>query len=123
MKHMVKTLVLVLLLTVIGSAAYIAAVAAEDPTARQQSVTTFDYGVALPRESRGESDLENAPALRLDSQVVVPQLPPEPADIEAEGYLPPPDTGAASDTLQILGALALLGASLWMASGRKLPAA
>ena len=120
---MAKTLVLVLLLTVICSATYIAVMAAEDPTANATARrNNYDYSVLLPRESTGLSDIENAPALRIDNKVVIPQTPVEPTTNE-EGYVPPPETGAVSDTLQIFGAVALLGASFWVTRSRKLPAA
>ncbi len=123
MKAMAKTLVLVLLLTVICSATYIAVMAAEDPTANGTArQNNYDYSVLLPRESAGLSDIENAPALRIDNKVVIPQTPAEPTT-SVEGYIPPPETGAVSDTLQLLGAVALLGASLWVTRGRKLPTA
>lgn len=131
MKVMAKTLVLVLLLAATCSATYLAAFAAEDFPDDEEMVTyntpqTREYdvetrpGTAL-RGSAGSGNIENAPALRVDNQVVIPQVPLEPAD-EEEGametpYSAPPDTGAVSFGFQLAAALATLGGSA--AIGRK----
>lgn len=125
MKVMAKTLVLVLLLTVICSATYIAVLAEESPAANATALQrTFDYSVLFPKNNDDDnggrrSNIEDAPALRLDNQVVIPVETPTPAEVEA--YVAPPNTGAVSDTFQVLSAVALLGASLWLTKGRKLP--
>lgn len=129
MKAMAKTLVLVLLLTVICSATYIAVLAEESPVANATALQrTFDYSVLFPKNNDDDnggrrSNIEDAPALRLDNQVVIPVETPAPAreDGEVEAYVAPPNTGAVSDTFQVLSAVALLGASLWLTKGRKLP--
>ncbi len=124
MKAMAKTLVLVLLLTVICSATYIAVLAEESPAANATALQrTFDYSVLFPKNNDDNggrrSNIEDAPALRLDNQVVIPVETPTPAEVEA--YVAPPNTGAVSDTFQIVSAIALLGTSLWLTKGRKLP--
>jgi LPXTG-motif cell wall-anchored protein len=124
-KVMAKTLVLVLLLTVICSATYIAVLAEESPAANASALQrNFDYSVLFPKNNGenggGRSNIENAPALRIDNKVVIPQETPSPTD--EEDYIAPPQTGAVSDTFQILGAVALLGASLWLTKGRRLSA-
>jgi len=121
---MAKTLVLVLLLTVICSATYIAVLAEESPAANATALQrTFDYSVLFPKNNDDNggrrSNIEDAPALRLDNQVVIPVETPTPAEVEA--YVAPPNTGAVSDTFQIVSAIALLGTSLWLTKGRKLP--
>lgn len=143
MKVMAKTLVLVLLLAMTCSATFIAAMAAEDFPDDEEMVTYNQagnetaaapaIGVPLKGQSLGSSNIEDAPALRVDSKVIIPQLDEDGTEEDAEDedeapaegeseltpYTAPPNTGYISDSLPILGAAALLGAALYLARRKR----
>lgn len=139
---MAKTLVLVLLVAVICSAGYVAVTAAEDfpndeemtgVTPRATPTPRADGGTALGGV-KGESDLENAPALRGDYNVApnpeVSLIPEEdipladtPEKEEEEGTAldaeTAPNTGIEDYSLQMFAAAVLLGGALLAAKRRE----
>lgn len=127
MKTLAKSLVLVLLVAVICSASYIAVTAAEDFSADERMADTAPLDAAGPGTSlggvKGTSDLESAPALRIDYYNInaettltpladAPETETPDAAPETTSEEMVPNTGLGDFGPQIAVALVLLGGAL-----------
>lgn len=146
MKTIVKTLALVLLIAVFCSSTYIAAVAAEDNVdydaatydesnagnisrfANDSQMATFSEAAASSYDSGTRlggnrvSNIENAPALRSDYEVVIPRVDlveTQPEQQNTTPYHEAPATGAISFMTQTMSGFAMLGGSALIAKKGK----